>query len=104
MQYMLRMFTDNYAGGSLLSKLKEIPQLVNVEMLDFLTGNQLLLVQRKPETASVLVGMDLKLVQWASDGGETENFRIMAMILPLIQTDASSQCGIVHLTGNATTV
>jgi len=104
MQYMLRMMTDQYGSGSLLKNIKEIPNLVNVEMLDFLTGNQLLLVQRNPATASVLVGMDMKLVQWVSDGGETENFRIMAMILPLIQTDASSQCGIIHYSGNATTV
>jgi hypothetical protein len=104
MQYMLRMMTDQYGAGSLLKNLKEIPNIVNVEMLDFLTGNQLLLVQRNPATASVLIGMDMKLVQWVSDGGETENFRIMAMILPLIQTDISSQCGIIHYTGNATTV
>lgn len=104
MQYMNRKMSDQYGSGSLLTNIKEISNLVNVEMLDFLTGNQLVLVQRNQATASVLVGMDMKLVQWATDGGETENFRIMAMILPLIQTDASSQCGIVHYTGNATTV
>lgn len=104
MQYMMRQFSTAYGAGSLLKNLQELPLLVNVEMLDYLTGNQLLLVQRKPSTASVLVGMDMRVVQWASDGGETENFRIMAMMIPLIPVDQSSQCGIVHYTGNATTV
>ena len=103
MEFMLRQFTDNYSGGSLIKNIRELPGLNSVEMLDYLTGNQLLLVQRKPSTASVLVGMDMRVVQWASDGGETENFRIMAMMVPLMQQDQSSQCGIVHYTGNATT-
>jgi uncharacterized linocin/CFP29 family protein len=104
MQYMMRMFSDQYGAGSLIKNLRELPAINSVEMLDYLTGNQLLLVQRNPRTASVLVGMDMRVVQWAADGGETEKFRIMAMMIPLIPTDQSDQCGIVHYTGNATTV
>ena len=101
---MMRMFSDQYGAGSLISNLKALPSLNSVEMLDYLTGNQLLLVQRKPSTASVLVGMDMKVVQWTTDGGETENFRLMAMMIPLVPVDQLNQSGIVHFTGNATTV
>jgi hypothetical protein len=55
-------------------------------------------------TASVLMGMDLRTVQWSTDGGETINFRVMAMMIPLMRTDQLGRSGIVHFTGNNTTV
>ena len=87
----------------MLKNISELPMLGNVQMLDSLTGNQLLLVKRDPLTAAVLMGMDLRVVQWNTDGGETINFRVMAMMLPLMRTDFAGQSGIVHFTGTATT-
>jgi len=104
MTSMLRQFSSNYDGGSLLENISRLPMLGSVQMLDTLTGNQLLLVKRDPLTASVLMGMDLRVVQWNTDGGETINFRVMAMMLPLLRTDQLGNSGIVHFTGNATTV
>lgn len=104
MTAMLRQFTDQYAGGSLLDNISRIPFINNVQMLDYLTGNQLVLVQRDQMTASILMGMDMRVVQWNTDGGETINFRVMAMMIPLFRTDQNGQSGIVHFTGNATTV
>jgi hypothetical protein len=103
MQYMMQDYTANYAGPNVYNKLLGIPGIASVQQLDYLTGNQLLMVQRDPMTASVLMGMDLRTVQWSTDGGETINFRVMAMMVPLMKTDQNSKCGIVHFTGNATT-
>ena len=104
MTSMLRQFSTNYDGGSLIENISKLPMLGSVQMLDTLTGNQLLLVKRDPLTASVLMGMDLRVVQWNTDGGETINFRVMAMMLPLLRTDQLGNSGIVHFTGNNTTV
>jgi len=103
MTSMLRQFSTSYGAGSLYENIAKLPMLGSVQMLDSLTGNALLLVKRDPLTASVLMGMDLRVVQWNTDGGETINFRVMAMMLPLLRTDQSGNSGIVHFTGNATT-
>ena len=103
MRFMLQDYTANYAGPNVLGKLQQIPGIANIQQLDYLTGNQLLLVQRDQMTASVLMGMDLRTVQWSTDGGETINFRVMAMMVPLMRTDQLGRSGIVHFTGNATT-
>ena len=104
MQYMLRDYSANYAGSNLQNKIAELSVINSVQQLDYLTGNQLVLVRRSAQTASILVGMDMRLVQWNTDGGETLNMRLMALMVPLIRQDQSSQSGIVHYTGNATTV
>jgi uncharacterized linocin/CFP29 family protein len=101
---MLRPFSDQYDGGSLVNRIAAIPGINSVQMLDYLSGNQLLLVQRDPETAQVLVGMDVTTVQWSENGGASQKLRVMAMMIPLMKTDANSTTGIVHYTGNATTV
>jgi hypothetical protein len=54
-------------------------------------------------TASLLMGMDMRVVQWNTDGGESVHFRVMMMMTPIFRSDQSGQSGIVHYTGNATT-
>jgi hypothetical protein len=47
--------------------------------------------------------MDVTLVQWSENGGLTDKFRVMGMMVPLMKTDVNSNTGIVHFTGNNTT-
>lgn len=103
MPYMMRQFSSQYGAGSLVNNIRSLPGINSVEMLDYLTGNQLLLVNRSPSTAQILIGMDLTVVQWSENGGLTDKLRVMAMMIPLMKTDSNSNTGIVHFTGNATT-
>lgn len=104
MTTMLRQFSDQYAGGSLQGMIEALPNITSVSMLDYLTGNQLLLVHQDANTARVVIGMDITTVQWQENGGLTEKFRVMGMMVPQMKTDQAGNCGIVHYTGNATTV
>ncbi|MFN7317929.1 MAG: major capsid protein [bacterium] len=104
MPFMLRDYTQNYDGGNLVNKISMIPSIQSVTMLDYLTGNQLVLVERSPSTAKVLVGMDITTVQWQENGGLSQKLRVMGMILPVMYRDANNSTGIVHYSGAATTV
>lgn len=101
---MLRQFSSNYGAGSLLSNIQQLPNIAGVEMLDYLTGNQLLLVEQSAQTARIVLGMDITTTQWQENGGLLEKFRVMAMMVPQLKTDIGGNCGVVHYTGNATTV
>jgi len=92
-----------YDSRSLQNVIGQLPGIQSVGMLDYLTGNQLLLVQQDASTARIVMGMDITTVQWGSGNGLEENFLVMAMIVPQMKTDINSTCGIVHYTGNATT-
>lgn len=100
---LMRNFSTNYQGGSLINNIRSLPGISGVSQLDYLTGNQLILVQLSPMTAQILVGMDVTLVQWSENGGLTDKFRVMGMMVPLMKTDVNSNTGIVHFTGNNTT-
>lgn len=103
MPYMLRHYSTQYATGNVLNEIRQLPMIRSVEQLDYLTGNQLLLVQQSADTARIVMGMDITTVQWQENGGLTEKFRVMGMIVPQMKTDINGNTGIVHYTGNATT-
>lgn len=99
---MLQQFST-YDSRSLQSNLEALPGIASVEMADYMTGNQLLLVEQDSSTARIVMGMDITTVQWQENGGLTEKFRVMAMMVPQLKVDQASNTGIVHYTGNATT-
>lgn len=103
MQYMLQDYSAQYSGTNLENKIRALRPIASVEMLDYLTGNQLVLVHRSPNTVRVVMGMDVTTVQWTENGGAREHFRVMAMMVPQMKTDINGECGIIHYTGNATT-
>jgi hypothetical protein len=76
--------------------IEQIPQISSVEICDYLTGNQLLLVQEDSSTVRTIIGMDIQTVQWQERGGLLEKFRVMAMMVPQMKVDINSNCGIVH--------
>jgi uncharacterized linocin/CFP29 family protein len=96
MQYMARPFSSLYDSTSLQRMIEQLPQISSVEVCDYLTGNQLLLVQEDSSTVRTIIGMDIQTVQWQERGGLLEKFRVMAMMVPQMKVDNKSNCGIVH--------
>jgi uncharacterized linocin/CFP29 family protein len=96
MPYMMRPFTTAYDSVSLENRIAQIPQISSVEVCDYLTGKQLLLVQEDSSTVRTIIGMDIQTVQWQERGGLLEKFRVMAMMVPQMKVDINSNCGIVH--------
>lgn len=93
--YMLRPF-NTFDSTPLQVALQRIPQISSIEICDYLTGNQLLLVEESRQTVQTLVAADATTVQWQERGGLITKFRIMASLVPLIQLDQNNNCGIVH--------
>lgn len=95
LQYMMRQFSL-YDPTPLERAIANIPQISSVEVCDYLTGKQLLLVQEDSSTVRTVIGMDIQTVQWQERGGLLEKFRVMAMMVPQMKVDQSSNCGVVH--------
>lgn len=102
LKYMMQQFSI-YDSTSLEGAIRKLPGLASVGMLDYLTGNQLLLVERSSSVARIVMGMDITTVQWQENGGATEKFRVMAMMVPQLKVDQDGNCGVIHYSGNATT-
>lgn len=111
--YMLYMGSDwnqyldeDYKALSTLTlrqRLGQIDGISDVRTLDFLTGsykNAVLLVQMTPDVIRMVVGMELTTVQWESNGGMLQNFKVMCIMVPQLRADINSSTGIVYAAGN----
>lgn len=100
-------FDDDYfrAGSTaeaktLRERIKAIDGIMDVRRLDYWTGStyQMVMVQMTPEVVQAINGMDITTVQWESQGGMRLNFKVMAIQVPLLKSDYTGQCGILHAT------
>lgn len=81
---------------TILQRLLEIPTLEAVLPSDTMTGNGGVLVQMTSDVVQLIDGIQPTVVQWESQGGMVQNFKVMAIMLPRIKSDKSGKCGIVH--------
>lgn len=99
-QYLDNLFsTTEPSAGTLRSRLLQIPDIVDIRRLDYLTsGYQLVFVQMTPDVARAVIGMDITTVQWPTVGGMQLNFKVMAIMVPQIRADYDGNCGVLHAT------
>jgi hypothetical protein len=78
-------------------RIMEVEGIQDIRRLDFLTsGYQLILVQMDPEVAQAIDGMQITTVQWESQGGMRQNFKVMAIQVPLLKSPYNGVAGIIH--------
>lgn len=87
-----------YSNDTLVTRLKKIENLTDVRMLDTLSGYDLVLVQQTSDVARMVVGMDITTLQWDTEGGMKQNFKVMAILVPQLRSDFNGNTGIVHST------
>lgn len=78
------------------SRILEIDGISSIKRLDYLSGDNVLLVQMTSNVAEAVNGMELTTVQWESMGGMKLNFKVMAIQVPSLKADARGVTGIVH--------
>lgn len=99
-----RFFDDDYfrTGGTavtrtLRERLQSIEGIMAVERLDYLiSGYQMVLVQMTSEVVEAIEGMEIQTVQWESQGGMRQNFKVMAIKTPLLKTPYNGVAGMIH--------
>ena len=87
----------NHPGETLRTMLLKNPDIADVVRLDFLTSTfTMIFVQVTSDVVEFINGMDVTTVQWETQGGMRKNFKVMAIQVPLLRSDYSGKCGILH--------
>lgn len=96
-QYLDDDFSTAKGDISLRERLQKINGVQEVVTLDALgSGFDMVLVQMTSNVIREVVGMELVTLQWPTDGGMNINFKVMAILVPQIRTDANGRTGLVH--------
>ena len=82
---------------SIISRVLEIPTLTDIKVADFLTADNVLMIQMTSDVVDMVVGMQPTTVQWETQGGFLLNFKVMAIMIPRLKNTDAGRSGIVHL-------
>lgn len=81
---------------SIRNRAKEINGILDIKTLDYLTGNQMLMVQMTTDVVREVIGMDIVTLKWETLGGLLLNFKVMAILVPQLRCDQEDNCGLCH--------
>lgn len=91
---------EDYSGAkgdnTLRERILKMQDIKAVKQLDYLSGNDLILVQQTSDVVRLVEGMGLTTLQWDSHGGMMKNFKIMAIWVPQVRSDFNNATGLVH--------
>jgi len=80
-------------------RILQLDGIADVRVSDYLSDDNVLLVQMSRDTVRWVNGFGATPVQWDEQGGMLTRFRVMAIGLPLILKDQTGRSGIAHYTG-----
>lgn len=69
----------------------------SVEVADFLTGDNVLLISMDRNVVDLAIGQDISTIQWTVTGGMVEEFKVMMVAVPRLKSDFDGRSGITHL-------
>ena len=97
--YWLKLLEDFKANSdkSIISRLMEIPTLTDIKVADFLTADNVLMIQMTQDVVDMVVAMQPTTVEWETQGGFQLNFKVLAIMVPRMKATDAGRSGIVHL-------
>lgn len=96
-QFLDADYSDTKGENTLRQRVAACEGITAVRTLDTLTGYEMMLVQQTDNVFRAVQALDITTVQWETEGGFQQNFKVLASITPQPRADALAQTGIVHM-------
>jgi hypothetical protein len=88
-------YTTNYAV-TWRERILKIGGIIDIRVADYLTADNVVLVEMDPQTVRMVVGLNPTTVEWEVMGGMISRYKVMAIMVPQLRADQDGNCGIVH--------
>lgn len=88
---------EDYVSGypkGMRQRILEVGGIDFINTSDFLTADNVVMVELRPETVRAVIGLQPTVVEWEEQGGMVLNFLVMAIMVPQLRADQDNRCGI----------
>jgi len=89
-------YGSNYPKST-RARILEIDGISAIKVSDFLSANNVMMVEMNPETVRMVNGMQVTVVEWATEGNMIHHFKVMTIMVPQLRADQNLRSGIIHL-------
>lgn len=96
-QYLDGDYSDSYGGETLRTRLAKVEDITFRRKVHYgLSGFQVILFQLTEDVIRAINGLKMTTLQWDSNGGLVKNYKILAIMVPQLRTNADDEIGIAH--------
>lgn len=81
---------------TLRERLLKIDQIQAIRTSEFLPFGTFVMVEMSRKTIQAVNGMDITTIQWQTEGGFENHFKVMCILLPRMKSDFNGNCGVLH--------
>ena len=78
-------------------RILQLSLIRDIKTADRLATGNVLLVQLTKDVVDLAMAQDITTVQWTTNGGLVEDFKVMAVWVPRVKSTYDGQCGVVHI-------
>lgn len=96
--YWTRMQDDFKTNSDrmILERLQAVSGISAIKPADTLAANTVVLTQMSSNNTKMVIGMQPTVLQWETQGGMRQHFKVMAIMVPRVVATQTDQSGIVH--------
>jgi hypothetical protein len=95
-KYLGADYSAAYGGETLRTRLLKIENIDRLRTIDRMTGYQVLIVQKSPQTVQAIQGLPFRTVRWETHGGMQVNFKWLGINVPRVRSNADGNVGVGH--------
>lgn len=85
-------------GLTIRARLLEIQGIEAVKVCDYLSADNVIMVQMQSDTVRMVEALPLSPVEWQAEGGMITHYKVMTIQVPQLRADVNGSCGICHYT------
>ena len=90
-------YSTLYPSVTIKDRLLKIGGMQFVHVSDSITAANVVMVQLKPNTVQLVMGLSPTNVDWETNGGLMLHRKVMCIMVPKFGADFDGNCGIVHM-------
>lgn len=89
-------YADAKGDNTIRDRILAISGIQGVKVADTLADDNVVLVQMTSDVVRLVRGMGIQNIQWQTEGGFVNKFKVITIQVPQIRSDQKGNCGIVH--------
>lgn len=89
--------TSGNSNMTVRQRILLLEGIQGISVVDRLAANTVLLVQMTRDVVDLVDGMPIQTVEWTTEGGFVNNYKVMTIQIPRVKSDYNDRSGIVKL-------
>ena len=89
-------YSDAKGTNTIRERILQINGVENIVVVDTLPAGNVVFVQRSTDVIRIVQGLAMQNIQWQTEGGFVNKFKVISIQVPQIRADQNKRTGLVH--------